>query len=306
MRPTIKQLEYIVAVAEERSISRAAERCRVTQPSLSAQVRQLEARLGAALFERTNRGAIPTELGQAVIRQAHELLEAADRLVDNAAASREPMAGRLRLGSVSTITPYLLPATFRDLCDRFPDARITLRDGTADALKLDLERGDLDALVVPLPTKNAGFDEVELVSDPFLIAVNERTELAELQGPIAASRLKGEHLILLNEPHCIRGQALALCDEVGALPDLDMRATSLAAAMQLVRHGLGITLIPAIAASGEMATAPEVALKRIAPPTPARSIGLAWRRGSPRSGEFGLLASLLMEKADALLARWES
>jgi LysR family hydrogen peroxide-inducible transcriptional activator len=304
MRPTLRQLEYVVAVAREASFSKAAASCFVSQPSLSSQVRQLEVRLGADLFERTPRGVLITTLGHEVVELAQTILDDSDRILQVARASREQLAGALHLGSVSTITPYLLPGAMRDLADRFPELELHVHDGTADILKERLEAGAIDALLVPLPTALNNTEEVELANDPFVVAASVDSPIAELPEPLGLDALAGIDVLLLDDPHCLRGQALEICGRAQARPHPTFHATSLSTVVQLVRRGLGVTLLPAIAIEVELAGLSDIRLKRLAAPAPGRMLGLVWRKGSPRSGEFKMLASILMSHAENC-ARWD-
>lgn len=294
MRPTIRQLEYVVAVAEEASFSRAAERCFVSQPALSNQVRQLETQLGADLFERTSRGVLVTPVGQQVVGIAREILAGSDRIVDCVNASRKPLSGPLELGSVSTITPYLVPAAMADLASRFPDLELHIRDGTADVLEARLAAGELDALIVPLPTGLPGVEEIELAQDPFLLAAPAHSALGGLPEPLTLDALREQEILLLEDPHCLRRGALEVCTAAGARPQTTLHSTSLGAIVQLVRRGFGATLLPALAVPVELAGVTEVRLKRFADPVPGRTLGLAWRRGSPHADGLRQFATVLM------------
>ena len=304
MRPTIRQLEYAVAIAEEGSFSRAAARCFVSQPSLSNQIRQLELQLGVEIFERTSRGILVTPAGNEIVNLARRVLETSDQIVSQAHASRAPLSGEVRLGSVSTITPYLLPTAMLELRERFPDVRLIVQDATADRLKARLENGEVDCLLVPIPTSMPGVQEVELAHDPFVVAAPHGSAIARLPEPLQAEALANAEVLLLEDPHCLRGQALELCARVDARPHAALYATSLSAIVQLVRRGHGVTLLPAISVEVELAGLTEIALKPLAAPTPGRTLGLVWRKGSPRTEEFRILASVLMQHAEAA-ARWE-
>ena len=201
MRPTVRQLEYVVAVSEEASFSRAARRCFVSQPALSNQVKQLEHQLGVLLFERTAKGVLTTPVGQDVVAIAREVLSASDRLVDRVNASRAPLSGPFELGSVSTITPYLLPAAMADLHARFPDVELRIRDGSFDVLEERLASGDLDALVVPLPTGLPGCEELELAVDDFVLAAPSDSELGRLPDPIEFEHRSRNCIINHREVH---------------------------------------------------------------------------------------------------------
>jgi len=298
MRPTIRQLEYVVAVAEEASFSRAAERCFVSQPALSSQVRLLETQLGVALFERTPKGVLVTPVGQDVVRLAREALATSDRIVERA-ARQPPLAGTLELGCVSTITPYLLPAAMAELRSRFPELRLHIRDGTADGLERQLAAGDLDALVVPLPTGLPGCEEMVLARDPFLLATPADSALGRLPEPISLSVLEDVELLLLEDPHCLRGQMLEVCTASGAMPHATLHVASLGSIVQLVRRGFGATLLPELAIDVELAGVTDIRLKRFDEPAPGRTLGMAWRKGSPRVDEFRKLGAILMGCAAA-------
>ena len=304
MRPTIRQLEYVVAVAEERSFSKAAQRCFVSQPSLSSQVRQLEVRLGVELFERTSRGVLVTNVGNDVVEIGRRILEESDRLLQSALASHASLAGPLNFGSISTITPYLLPAALHDISEEFPDLELHVHDGPGPALKQGLEAGEIDVLLTPLPTGLSNTEEVHLIQDPFVLATPANSAIADLPEPLDVTALAGCELLLLDDPHCLRGHALELCDRVDAKAKTSFHASSLGTIVQLVRRGIGMTLLPAIAIDVELAGQSEIRLKRLAAPTPGRTLGLAWRRGSHRADEFKILASILMSHAEKCL-RWE-
>lgn len=294
MRPTIRQLEYVVAVAEEASFSRAAKRCFVSQPALSNQVKQLELQLGVELFERTSKGVLVTPAGQDIVVHAREVLAASDRIVERATAPRAPLSGLLELGSVSTITPYLLPAAMGELREHFPDLQLRIRDGTADELEVRLAAGELDALIVPLPTGLAGCEEVALFRDDFVLAASERSALGQLPEPTSLEALREHEILLLEDPHCLRGHTLEVCRSAQARPHTMLHATSIGAIVQLVRRGFGATLLPAMAVPVELAGIAEVRLKRFDEPPPGRTIGLAWRSGTPHAGGLRQLGSVLM------------
>lgn len=302
MRPTIRQLEYVVAIAEERSFSAAARRCFVTQPALSNQVRLLETQLAATLFERSAQGVLLTGLGRDVVELARQVLAASDHIVERASARRAPLSGRLSLGSVSTITPYLVPRLMAELPCRFPELELQVRDGTADVLEAQLAAGELDALIVPLPTGLSGCDELDLAFDPFVIAAPADSEIGRLDEPLSRQALAGLQLLLLEDPHCLRGQILEACSPLGAVAHGAIHSTSLQAIVQLIRRGLGATLLPALALPVELAGVAEVHVKRFADPPPGRRVGLVWRRGSPHADGFRALGAELAAHCQAVLA----
>ena len=302
MRPTIRQLEYVVAVADEGTISAAARRCHVSQPSLSSQLRQLELQLGGPLFERTARGVLVTTLGREVVGLARGVLDGSDRILAAAETSRSSLSGILRLGSVSTITPYLLPQVLAELDEEFPGLQIELRDDTAERLKAQLEDGHIDVLLVPLPTGMPGVHEVELATDPFVLVAPTGSPLSRLPEPVSLDALDGARLLLLDDPHCFRGQALEVCAQANCSRDTALHATSIAALVQLVRRGLGATLLPRLVLELELGWLGDIALKHFEEPAPGRTLGLVWRKGGAQDDQYGMLASVLMKHAEVLTA----
>lgn len=302
LRPTLRQLEYLVAVAEEGSFSAASTRCHVTQPSLSSQIRQLELLIGQEVFERTPRGVIPTPIGTDLINQAREVLASVDRFVGRAQLKEDTLSGMLRIGSVSTITPYLMPQVLAELAQDFPKLEIELSDDTADRLEAQLVRGEIDALVVPIPTGLGSCEELELAVDPFVLIAPAESLLGDLPEPVPVDALRQGRILLLDDPHCFRGHALEVCSQVDCSPDHTLHATSLNALVQLVRRGLGSTLLPALALELESGWLRELRIKRFCAPVPGRTIGLVWRKKSPIEADLRVLASILMRHAEAAVA----
>ena len=293
-RPTIRQLEYLVAIADEGSFSRAAQRCHVSQPTLSGQVKLLESRIGVECFERTPRGVFVTPQGEAIIEHARTTIAAVDGLLGAANANVEPLSGEMRLGVVSTITPYLLPAVVAELAHDYPELDLVLFDDVGDRLKDRLQKGELDAIVTPLPVELPGFEEMAFGVDPFVLVAAAGTPLGDLPEPVELEDLRDAPIILLDDPHCIRGQALDLCRRARCSPNLSIHATSISALVQLVRHGMGATLLPALSIDVEMRWLKELRIKRFAVPSPGRQLAIVWREGSPRRDGFLLLGQILM------------
>lgn len=298
-RPSLRQLEYLVAVAEEGSFSRAAERCFVSQPTLSGQIKLLETRIGVDCFERTSRGVLVTPHGEEIVARARETIAAVDRLLAAANAETEPLAGSLRLGVVSTVTPYLMPGVVAELAREAPSLDVTLHDDVGDRLKEALRTGALDAIVSPRPIDLDGVEELEIAFDPFVVVATADTPLGDLPEPVRMEDLGGAPILLLDDPHCIRGQALEICSQARCTPNLSLHATSISALVQLVRHGMGATLLPALSLDVELHWLKDLRVKRFADPVPGRQIVLAWRAGSTRRDGFLRLGHLLMEHADA-------
>lgn len=292
--PTFRQLAYLVAVAEHRHFGRAAEACFVTQSTLSTGVQELETLLGVVLVERTKRRVSMTPLGEEVAARAKALLRGGEELVEAARAGGEPLAGPLRLGVIPTISPYLLPKVLPRLREHFPLLRLYLREDQSARIVDGLAGGDLDALILALPFPAEDTETMPLGDDPFLFICRPDHRLARCP-TIEPAEMANEPLLLLEDGHCLRDHALAACRLPGARAGQPFSATSLATLVQMVAGGLGVTLVPRMAAlAGILAGTNLIARPMAASATP-RGIGLVWRRSSPRKAEFRLLAAELAE-----------
>jgi len=289
---TLRQLRYLTALARHRHFGRAAEDCAVTQPALSMQIRELEREIGAELVERRQGDIALTETGLEVVRRADHILASARDLVDFA-RHRDPLSGALKLGIIPTLAPYVLPPLLPLTQQRYPQLRLEVRETQTKSLLDELTGGDLDAVMLALPPEGADVESLRLFDDPFLLAVPSSSPLSGSRR-INVGDVDQRRLILLEEGHCLRDQALAFC----AAPQRDqpagLGATSLATVMQMVANGYGVTLLPQVAADIEARDA-RVKLLRFAPPVPSRTIGLAWRRTSPRKADFIALGQLVTE-----------
>lgn len=275
---TLRQLQYLVAVAEHRSFRRAAESCRVAQPSLSAQVAQAEEALGARLFERDRRGVLLTQAGRAIVERARALLVGADELVEAARRLGDPFEGLLRIGVIPTVGPYLLPEVAKVLRERYPKLMfVWVEDKTASLLEM-LARADIDGALVALEAEIGDLPRVVLGKDAFVFAAAPSHPLSAARRPIKPEELDGEQVLLLDDGHCFREQALAYCSRAGAVEG-GYRATSLATLVQMVAGGAGVTLLPGLAVPVENRR-DELRLRPFAPKAPARTLALVWRRGS--------------------------
>jgi LysR family transcriptional regulator, hydrogen peroxide-inducible genes activator len=287
---TLRQLRYLAALAHHRHFGRAAEDCAVTQPALSMQVRELEREIGTQLVERRSGEIALTETGLEVARRAEHILAASRDLVDFA-RHRDVLTGRLRLGIIPTLAPYILPPVLPRLQSAYPQLRLELRETQTRTLLDELVGGDLDGVVLAMPADRAEVETMPLFNDRFLLAVPAADPLPARE-PIAIEDVDQRRLILLEEGHCLRDQALAFC---GTTPDdasATLGATSLATVMQMVANGYGVTLLPEVAANVE-GRDKRVALVRFAAPEPGRTIGLAWRRTSPRKRDFTALGEII-------------
>lgn len=284
--PTLRQLRYLTALAEERHFGRAAALCHVTQPALSMQIRELEAELDLTLVERGRGGVALTADGEALAERARTLTAGVRDLEDFARERRGVRSRRLVLGVIPTIAPYLLPKLLPVLQAAIPELDLKVRETQTAILMSELAAGELDAVIAALPLDGEGLETITLFEDPFLLA-------SPAEAPVMAGDprdLPTERLLLLEEGHCLRQQALGAC----AISDLStFGATSLTTLLLLVAHGQGVTLLPQMAAAE--ITDPRIALGRFPAPEPSRTVAMAWRSGSPRSKQLKGLAARLIE-----------
>ncbi len=294
---TLRQLRYLDALAEHRHFGRAAEACAVTQPALSMQIRDLERFLGVELVERRQGDVVLTEVGIEVARRGERMLAASRDLVDLARHRGRVLSGRLMLGIIPSLAPYVLPKILPALQKRYPDLRVELRETQTKVLVDELVRGTLDVVMLALPVTEAEVETIRLFDDPFVFAVPAGDPRPETSR-VCAYDIDPEQLILLEEGHCLRDQALAYCADrrrAGAgSGSLGLGATSLATVMQMVANGYGVTLVPEVAIDVEVRDE-RVKLLRFAPPEPGRTIGLAWRHTSPRKVDFVALGQVVTE-----------
>ncbi|MBV8162051.1 MAG: LysR family transcriptional regulator [Acidimicrobiia bacterium] len=290
--PTVQQLRYAVAVAEARHFGRAARTCVVSQPALSAQVRELEARLGVQLFERTSRGVLVTPAGVDVLERARRILRELDDLREAAAGGGDDLVGPLRLGVIPTIAPYVLPPAIRLVADAHPNVELYLREDRTETLIAQLQAGSLDLLLLALPLGRPGIEELALYDEPFLLAVPETHPLAQRRR-CDVSALADERLVLLEEGHCLRDQALAVCEPAGHDGHVEVQGTSLPTVVQMVGAGLGVTLLPAATISRDVHDGENVVVRELRSPTPTRTVGLAWRSSSARGPLYRQLGELV-------------
>jgi LysR family transcriptional regulator, hydrogen peroxide-inducible genes activator len=290
---TLRQLRYLQALAQYRHFGRAADACAVTQPALSMQIRDLERSLEAELVERRPGEAALTEIGLEVARRGERVLAAARDLVDFARHRGRVLAGRLKLGIIPTLAPYVLPKVLPDLQRRYPDLSVELRETQTKVLVEELAGGDLDVVMLALPLPDAEIETLHLFDDSFLLAVPADDPLSQ-RARINPREIDQQRLILLEEGHCLRDQALAYCAAPRHAMPLSLGATSLATVMQMVASGYGVTLVPEVAIDVEVRDE-RVKLLRFTAPEPGRTVGLAWRRTSPRKADFHALGQLARE-----------
>ena len=293
---TLRQLRYLSALAQHGHFGRAAEACAVTQPALSMQIRDLERTLGVKVVERRPGDVMLTTIGREIARRGADILAASRDLMDFARHSGQLLTGRLTLGVIPSLAPYLLPKILPVLQSRYPDLRLDLRETQTRQLIDEVNNGALDAAMLALPTGDSDIASLPLFEDTFLLAVpadDPRTDSTR----IAASDIDQSKLILLEDGHCLRDQALAFCATAAGgrssgAGGTRFGASSLSTVMQMVAGGYGVTLIPQIAADVERRD-PRVKFLRLRDPQPGRQIGLAFRRTSPRRADFAALGDVV-------------
>lgn len=298
---TLKQLRYFDALAREQHFGRAADFCAVTQPALSMQIQDLEASLGIALVERTRSGIKLTPKGEEIAHRAQRLLNDVRNLIDYAQHAGGILSGTLRLGVIPSVAPYLLPPLLPLLKDKHPDLELHVRETQTQILTDELVEGKLDVLLLALPIKNPDVETLAVFEDRFLLALPKTRKLS---GRVRATKEMVEHdrLLLLEEGHCLRDQALTYCS-LQQVDDVNtFGASSLSTIVEMVSAGFGITLLPEICVGIE-SRGREIKVIRFVDPEPARSIGLAWRRSSPRRADFLALADLVKEAGLVSLKR---
>jgi LysR family hydrogen peroxide-inducible transcriptional activator len=292
----LKDLRYLVAVAEQRHFGRAAARCFVSQPTLSAQLKKLEQSLGVQLIERAPNNVTLTEAGAAIVERARRIIEASEEVVALAAGQRDPLAGKLRLALLPTIGPYLLPHVTRAIRKALPRLELRLYEYQTAAMLEKLHAGELDLGILALPVELAGLEARELYREAFTVALPERHPLAARES-VRAADLKGERLLLLEEGHCLRDQALEVCARAGVNDAQDFRATSLETLRQMVAAGAGVTLLPELASRGAYGNARGVEVRPFARPVPVRHIGAVWRKSTPRRAAIEAVTRIIAEHA---------
>jgi LysR family hydrogen peroxide-inducible transcriptional activator len=292
----LKDLRYLVAVADTRHFGQAAARCFVSQPTLSAQLKKLEEYLGVQLIERHPRRIAMTEAGSQVVARARRIIEASDEIVALAELQRDPLAGRLRMALLPTIGPYLLPLVAARIRRKLPRIELLLYEYQTGPMLEHLQAGDVDLGILALPVPADGLVERALFDEPFVVAVPEHHELASRKS-LKATDLNGETLLLLEDGHCLRDQALEVCARAQLHEKQDFRATSLETLRQMVASGGGITLLPLLASSGAYGNARGVVTLPFARPAPVRHIGGLWRKTSARSTAIQAVCEIIAETA---------
>jgi LysR family hydrogen peroxide-inducible transcriptional activator len=293
----LRDLRYLVALADARHFGRAAEASHVSQPTLSTQIRKLEEQLGVKLIERQPRNVTLTDVGERVVGRARRIVQDADDIGELARESRDPLAGVLKVAFIPTLGPYLLPLVTPRVRKRLPRLQLMLYEYQTGPLLERLRAGELDLGVLALGVDVAGLEVRPLHDEAFTLAVPSDHRLAR-KPTVRTQDLAGETLLLLEDGHCLRDQALDVCSRIDVREAEDFRATSLETLRQMVSAGLGITLLPELATEGPFAAQKNIAIRPFAKPVPRRTIGAVWRRTSTRGPAIEAMCAALKEALD--------
>jgi LysR family hydrogen peroxide-inducible transcriptional activator len=292
--PTLRQLQYLVAVHDEGHFGRAAESCFVTQSTLSAGVQELEKLLGTKLVERSRQGVRFTPLGKEIVERARRLLREAEEIAGLAQAAGRPLTGELSMGVIPTIAPFLLPRVLPELRKTYPELKLYLREETSQQACDALHRGALDCVLLALPFGCGDVESEILFDDELLLALREQ-EAEKLPRPVPPAAIRDSDLLLLEDGHCLTEHSLAACGR--SAPKSAMLGTSIHTLLQMVDNGLGLTLVPQMAVDSGVLDGTSLVWRKLDVDNAVRQIALIWRRRSPREAEFRMLAQVLREAA---------
>lgn len=295
MRPTIRQLEYLVALDTHGHVGRAAAACFVTQPTLSAQIRELEKHVGVAVTERIGRGIVVTVAGRELAARARLILQAADELLESAHRSESELTGPLRVGAIPTVAPYLLARVLPAVRERHPAVEVHLLELQTAPLLAALGVAELDLGLVALPVDDDRFDYEIVLVDPFLLAMAPDHRLAS-QSHVSMRGIRGETVLLLEDGHCLRDQTLEICERAGADDDGGIQGTSLHTICQMVAAGMGVTLLPASARQIEAREGTGVVVRHFSDTKPCREVVLVWRKLAPAATLYRELGRLMADR----------
>ena len=288
----LRELEYLIAVDEERHFHRAAERCFVSQPTLSGQLKKLEEELGVLLIERNNRKVAMTEAGKAVVELARNVLTNTNAIKDIARNFQDPMMGDVRVGIIPTIAPYLLPIIMPHLHNHFKNLKLWLYEYQTHVCLEKLQRSELDCLILALPIEKHDFSEQDLFREPFRLAVN-RDQLLAKKKQVNMGDIAQKKLLLLEEGHCLRGHILDVCLLAGVKEQEHYQATSLETLRHMVGEGMGMTLMPELAVPKKTTKADEIRYIEFSDPKPNRRIGMLYKKNSYREETFNNISELI-------------
>lgn len=283
--PTFQQLRYLIAIADTGTFSAAADAEFVSQPALSAQIKELEKKLGVTLFERSARGVMLTSLGAEVLQRARVVLREMSDLVESSKHEGSVLRGHVGLGVIPTLAPYVLPDIVRSLTTTHPEAELHIHELQTNLLLESLRRGDIDFGLLALPISSDEFSSAPIAEDKFLLAMPVHHPLAKSTAPLKLEKLRGERVILLEEGHCLRDQVTRVCQLAYSEPS-EIQATSMATLSQMVAAGLGVTLLPECAEKVEASPGRGIVTRQFAGRSPSRTIGLVWRKTTPYADTF--------------------
>lgn len=290
---TIRDLEYLTALAEHRHFGKAAQACHVSQPALSAQIQKLEQMLGVDLFERTNRSVMITDMGVAIAEQAKVILDEAQKFVSLAAPEQKPLTGTLRLGAIATLGPYLMPHLFGSLRDAFPQLSLLMREGLTHQLVEDLKTGNLDAALVSPTFQDDSLKFIPLFFEPFWVAAPKGHPILKKE-QVSGRDLRPEQMVLLEDGHCLRGQALNICPPNRKGAPQQFHATSVETLRHLVSSGFGYTVLPELAVNDDRRLRKWIGYRRVGGGA-GREIVLACRKRFPHMNHITALAEFIRE-----------
>ena len=294
--PSLRHLRHFTALDDQRHFGRAAEACHVTQSTLSASIKELEGLLETVLVDRSRRRVVLTPIGIETAERARRIIREAEQLVEATRASREPLSGTVRLGTIPTIGPFLLPRVLRGLREAYGNLKLYLVEDLTDRLIEALHRGQLDVVLLALPYDCGAVETLVLFEDPFVVGLPQQHPLAK-ESRVDPQRLWHGDLLLLRDGHCLRDHALAACHLADRRVTEGFEATSLPTLVQMVDNGLGTTLLPTLAVDAGLLIGTSLVTRPLLPHAPARKIGLIWRRGTGRRNEFRLLAKEIVKRA---------
>lgn len=298
---TIRQLKYFDALARFEHFGKAADAVAISQPALSMQIKEMEEILGVTLIERSSKGVHLTAEGEEIARRSKVILSALQDLSDYARHCAEPLSGPLRLGVIPSVAPYVLPQALPLLQARYPEIQLRLRETQTHNLLDELDRSELDVIMLALPVENSDVETLELFRDDFLLAVQTNSEILA-SGRTPEQIATTGKLLLLEEGHCLRDQALNFCGDIGHDALSSFGASSLSTITQMVANGYGVTLLPKMCVNVEVKDE-RITLLEFSDPKPHRTIGLAWRSSSPRADEFEALGKIFKETAASAALR---
>ncbi|PIE36761.1 MAG: DNA-binding transcriptional regulator OxyR [Gammaproteobacteria bacterium] len=291
----LRDLQYLIALSEHQHFGRAAEACHVSQPTLSTQIKKLEDELGVALVERDNKKVLTTEVGRRVVEHARDVLSSVEAIKTVAHQARDPESGSLRLGLIPTIAPYLLPYAVKAIRQHFPELTLYLHEAQTHVLVEMLKSGKLDAAIMALPINDERLECYPLYSEAFFAALPMGHPL-EHAPVLRPEQLEDEAIMLLEDGHCLRDQALAVCQQMGSQEMQSFRATSLETLRQMVASGTGVTLLPTLAAETSQNQDSDIRIIPFTDPQPKRNIGMVYRPSSPRKALFQAVGQAVAQR----------